>query len=503
MRRLSSVDAQFLAMEDGRIHAHIIQVTILEGTTAKGESLNLARIREIIEARLDLMPPLRWKVKEVPFGLDYPIFVDDEDFDLDEHLWEMGIPDPGDDVQLGDLVGRIASRPLDRSRPLWEIHVVHGLAEGRVAMITKVHHSTVDGVSGVELLTTMLDMTPEVRELEVPPRQPASRVPGDKELLVRAVAASPRQPVRLVKALPNTLRHIDQLPTMRNLPGTGLLSSAADFAANVVTRGRDGATAEKTTVKTPKVSFGGRISAHRRFAIGSLDLELLKQVKNETPGTTLNDVVVAICAGALRRRMVARGDSTKDALVAMVPISVRNDDKSQSFGNHISSLMVDIPTNEPDVRRRLERAHEVMASAKERHRAIPATLLQDSNHTVPPALLARTARTLAMTTATGWIDPPFNLTISNIPGSPAPLYCAGAKVVAQHPVNVLIEGVGVSITLLSYLDRMDFGLTADRELMPDVWALKDEMIEELEEMALELGVVKPKPKAKPRRKKKA
>lgn len=130
MRRLSSVDAQFLAMEDGRIHAHVCQVTILEGTTAEGGSLNLARIREVIEARMDLMPPLRWKVKEVPFGLDYPIFVDDPDFDINEHLWEMGIPDPGDDEQLGELVGRIASRPLDRARPLWEIHVIHGLAKG-------------------------------------------------------------------------------------------------------------------------------------------------------------------------------------------------------------------------------------------------------------------------------------------------------------------------------------------------------------------------------------
>lgn len=315
----------------------------------------------------------------------------------------------------GELVGRIASRPLDRARPLWEIHVIHGLAKGRVAMVTKVHHATVDGVSGVELLTTLLDATPEVREVDIPVRPPAARIPSERELLVRAVASAPRQPVRAIRALPAILRHIDQLPTMRNLPGTGMLSAAADKAARAVTRNRDGEIVERPSVKTPKVSFGGKLSPHRRFALGALDLELLKAVKDQAPGTTLNDVVVAIVAGALRRRMEARGESTKNALVAMVPISVRDREKSQSFGNHISSLIVAIQTNEPDVRRRLELAHEVMASAKDRHRAIPATLLQDANHTVPPALLARTARTLALTTGNGWIDPPFNLTIPTFP----------------------------------------------------------------------------------------
>lgn len=485
MRRLSSVDAQFLAIENGRAHAHVCQLTILEGASLDGRAVTLDSIRTVIEERLHLMPPFRWRLKPVPFGLDYPVFADDPDFDLDAHLWEMALPEPADAPALGELVARLASRPLDRSRPLWEAHLIHGLAEGRVALLTKVHHCLVDGVSGLELLSTILDVTPEGREIE---QQAAELEPAssDLSLLARGVAALPRQQVRMVRALPSTLRHLDQLPTMRNLPGSGLLSTAADSAYRLVTRNRDGEILERPAGAAPRVSFGGRISAQRRFAFGTLDLETVKAVKNTRPGTTVNDVVVALCGGALRRRLAARGDVPSSPLVAFVPISVR--EKAGGYGNHIASMIVAIPTDEADPVTRLERAHEVMMSAKTRHRAMPATLLMDANHTVPPALLGRVARAIATTTANGWIDPPFNVTISNLPGSRTPLYCAGARVVAQHPVNVLMDGLPISLTLLSYEDNLDFGITADRDLVPDVWHLKDDLEAELAELAAAVGV---------------
>ncbi|GAB88746.1 WS/DGAT/MGAT family O-acyltransferase [Gordonia rhizosphera] len=489
MRRLSSVDAQFLAMEDGRTHAHVCQLTILEGTTADGSKLDAARIRELISERIDLMPPFRWRLGEVPFGLDYPVFVDDDNFDLDSHIWETALPEPGTDVQLGEAVGQIASRPLDRARPLWELHVIHGLAGGHVAMLTKVHHSAIDGVSGMEMLGVLLDPTPQPapeKPAHPTPVHAAGKHPTDTELFLRGVASLPLQPVRMVRALPATLRYLDQLPTMRSLPAANLISGAADRAARVATRNKDGRTLERPRADTPKVSFGGRISSHRRFAFGTLSLETIKAIKAQVPGATLNDVVVALCAGTLRRRMIARGDDVNTPLVAMVPVSVRT--KEEEYGNQISSMIVAIPTDEPDVRERVMRAHAVMRSAKDRHQAIPAKLLRDANHTVPPALFMRTARVISATTAAGWISPPFNVTISNIPGSPVPLYLAGAAVVSQHPVNVLLDGVGLSLTLLSYQDRLDFGFTADRELMPDVWQLVPELQAELVALAKEFDV---------------
>ncbi|MBX7433962.1 wax ester/triacylglycerol synthase family O-acyltransferase [Mycobacterium sp. Y57] len=494
MRRLSSVDAQFLAMEDGRIHSHVCQLTIIEATTAAGAKVDGRRIRELLADRIDRMPPFRWRVKEVPFGLDYPVLVDDEAFDLDSHIWESALPAPGTDQQLADTLARIVSRPLDRARSLWELHVIHGLADDRIALVTKVHHSIVDGVSGMELLGALLDPTPEPADTpELPAAAPRSlgAAPSDVELLTRAIATLPVQSVRIARSVPTMLRHIDQLPTMRNLPGAGVIARAADRAERIATRNKDGRSLEHPHAAAPKVSFGGRISAQRRFAFGSLPLATIKSIKDTVPGATVNDVVVALCAGALRRRMMARGDDVATPLVAMVPVSVRTGDQdsgNQDYGNQISSMIVPIPTDEPDPLRRLEQAHQVMHAAKDRHRAIPAKLLTAANHTVPPALLARTARVISMTTGAGWIKPPFNVTISNIPGSPHPLYCAGARVVSQHPVNVLLDGVGLSITLLSYQNRLDFGLTADRELLPDVWRLADEMREELAILDAGVGV---------------
>lgn len=488
MRRLSSVDAQFVAMEDGRTHAHICQLTILESADADGRPFTIDTLRTVIGDRLHLLRPFRCRLKKVPFDLDYPVFVQDTDVDLDAHLWELAVPEPGGPAELGELVGQIASRPLDRDRPLWEVYLITGLAAGRVALLTKLHHCLVDGVSGIELLSTILDPSPQGRDVE--PEDPRasgwSRTPSDLELLVRGVAALPRQQARMVRALPGTLRHLDQLPTMRSLPGGWFLSAAVDRTYRLVTRGRDGDSLERTAGAAPRVSLGGRIGAHRRFAYGTLDLALVTAIKQSRPGMTVNDVVVALCAGALRRRLQARGDRVTGPLVAMVPISIR--EKDSTYGNHISSLMVEVPTDEADPLARLDRAHDIMACAKARHRAMPARLLQDANETVPPALFARAARAISTTTANGWIDPPFNVTISNLPGARSPLYCGGVRVVSQHPVNVLLDGVGVSLTLLSYQDRLDFGLTADRDLVPDVWPLEHELRLELAELAAAAGV---------------
>ncbi|HEY5855419.1 MAG TPA: WS/DGAT domain-containing protein [Aldersonia sp.] len=355
-------------------------------------------------------------------------------------------------------------------------------------MLTKLHHSAIDGVSGIEMLGALLDSTPSARRETPPPAVPATTAgedPSDVELLARAVVSLPRQPVRMVRGLPRD--------TAPHRP-------AADHAHPALRRpdlrGRRSGAHRHPQPRRPRPAahppdrrqgvLRREDLPHRRFAFGSLSLPTIKAIKNEMPGATVNDVVVAVCAGALRRRMLARGDAVDTALVAMVPVSVRT--AHEHYGNQISSMIVAIPSHEPHPRARLEHAHEAMRSAKELHRGIPAQLLREANHTVPPALFTRTARMISTTAAIGWIAPPFNVTISSIPGSPTPLYCAGARVVSQHPVNVLIDGLGLSLTLLSYEDHLDFGLTADRALVPDVWHLETDMRAELDTLAKEFGV---------------
>jgi diacylglycerol O-acyltransferase len=467
MRQLTSFDAQFLALEDGRTHGHVAGLAILDPSTAPGGDLTLADITRVFAERLHLLPPLRWRLVDVPLGLDHPYWFDDPSFDLEFHVRGLQLSAPGNLGQLGEQVSRIVARPLDRGRPLWECYLIGGLENGQVALLTKVHHALVDGVSGVEILSQLFDDSPNGRD--VPPATPAhtDRRPGRLRLSARGVAGLARQPLRGLQALPTTVQYLNSVPTMRNVPGAGLVSRAADRAHRAATRNRDGRLLEPPPGRAPRTSFNARISPHRRVALGTLSLTEIKAVKNAY-GATVNDVVVTLCASAVREWLIAHDELPADPLLAMVPVSVRTDDEIGTFGNRVSVMIVPIPTNEPDALRRLQRTHEALRSAKERHRAVPADLLAGANHLIPPALLGRAARVTALFAASSPFAPPFNLVISNVPGPQIPIYIAGARQVANYPVSMIIDGVGLNITVLSYQDRVDFGLVADRELVPDL-----------------------------------
>ena len=241
---------------------------------------------------LHLLPPFRWRLVEVPLGLDQPYWVEDPAFDLDFHIRESAVPPPGDDRQLAETVARIFARPLDRSRPLWELYVIQGLEGGRVAMLTKLHHSMVDGVSGNEILGVLLDPSPEGKELPPKPAgEPGERVPGDLEMLGRGLLGVPRQPLRALRSLPSAAAEPDRPPAApTRFPVVPRLASVLSRA-----RGDDPMVLEVTTARPPKTSFNGRVGPHRRFAFGSLSLDTVKRLKNEL-GITVNDVVVALCA---------------------------------------------------------------------------------------------------------------------------------------------------------------------------------------------------------------
>jgi diacylglycerol O-acyltransferase / wax synthase len=480
MRQLSSLDAQFLAAEDGRTYGHVTSVAILDPSTTATGKLTLADVTRVFAERLHLLPPLRWRLVEVPLGIDHPYWLDDPDFDLEFHVRELHLPPPGDLRQLAEQVSRIVARPLDRSRPLWETYLIGGLEDGNVALLTKVHHALIDGVSGAEILGILFDTSPKGRDSERAVRRKLDRRPGTAELLARGVGSLPRQPLRALRALPTTVRHLDTVPTMRGLPGAGMLGAAARRAHSTATHKRDGRLLEAPAGRAPRTSLNGRISPHRRVAFASLSLSEIKAVRKAF-GATVNDVVVTLCTTAVREWLIEHDELPDKPLLAMVPVSVRTDKQAGSFGNRVSVMVVPLATDEPDPRARLLRTHGSLRSAKERHRAVPADVLSRANHLIPPALLARAARVTASFASSKRFAPPYNVIISNVPGPAIPIYIAGARQVANFPVSVVTDGVGLNVTVFSYQDRVDFGLVADRELMPDldrlVGALRDALAE--------------------------
>jgi WS/DGAT/MGAT family acyltransferase len=480
MRQLTSLDAQFLAMESPRTYGHVSGLAIYDPSTAPGGTLGSDDVCDLVAERLHLLPPFRWRLVPVPLGLDHPYWIEDPDFDLDFHVRDHAVPPPGDDHQLAQTVARIVARPLDRTRPLWELYVIHGLPDGHVALLTKIHHAVVDGVSGAEILGILLDLEPGGREVP-PPEQPrGEREPSAVEMLARGVAGLPLQPLRAARSLPTTIPNLRDLPGVNAVPGARAVGRLTARAAALVGAGLDPDVLEAPSGTAPRTRFNGRISPHRRFSFGRLSLDRVKAIKNEA-GITVNDTVVAVCATALRRWLLDRDELPDEPLVAMVPVSVRSQEQVGTFGNRVSAMFVPIPTDEPDTRRRLQRTHDILATAKDRHRALPATLMQDATEFIPPAVHALATRLVLRLGTAGPVRPPLNLVISNVPGPRVPLYMAGAQLVAHYPVSAIAHGAGLNITCMSYLDHIDFGVVVDREQVDDAWPFIDHLRDALDE----------------------
>ncbi|MFL5845093.1 MAG: WS/DGAT/MGAT family O-acyltransferase [Solirubrobacteraceae bacterium] len=468
MRQLSSLDAQFLALENRRQAGHVGGLAILDPSTTPSGTLALADIEALLTERLPQLPPLRWRLAEVPLGLDYPYWVDDVDFDLHFHVREIALAPPGTDEQLAEQVARIASRPLDRAHPLWELYLIHGLESGHVAMLTKIHHALIDGMSGAEIMGLLLDLGPDAPNFDpgkpAPWRGQAETVPGRGEMLARGLMGVPRYPLRALRSLPNAIPNLEDTP-FGTLPGAGLLGRLAGGAGRMAGREIPVRAGRKHTA--PKTFFNGRISAHRKFTFGRLSLADVKTVKN-AHGCTVNDVVMSICAGATRQMLLEHADLPETPLVAQVPVSVRTGEQIGTYGNRILMMSAPLFTDEADPVERLRQTHEAMGDMKRRHKALPAQLLQDANHFIPPAVFARAAQLTFRLSTSRMAAPTWNLVISNVPGPQIPLFCAGAELVANYPVSVITDGLGLNITVMSYRGNLDFGIVADREQMPDV-----------------------------------
>ncbi len=467
MQQLTGLDAAFLALETANATGHVGGVCVLDPKDAP-EPVTLARLTEVLSERLALVPMLRRKLLNVPFGLDQPYWIDDPDFDIEYHLRELALPRPGSYAQLTEQVSRLHARPLDRSRPLWEIYLITGLAKKRIAVYTKIHHAAIDGTSGAELLTVLLDLVPEGLPVPAPEDFTPEPKPSPMSLAMHAAARLAWRPVQTAQLTNEFIRVLPTLaPAISTVVG-GMLG---------LNRG-DGEVIQTSLGQAPSTPFNGPITAHRRFAFRSVDLDAVKRVKNAFD-VSVNDVVLAMCAGALRRWLIDH-DALPDApLIAMVPVSIRDPESKGALGNKISAMLAVLPTHLDDPAQRLAVAHAATQAAKAQQAAIPQGLVDQISDFAPPALTARVARVVF---ATGLLHrlPPFNLTISNIPGPNIPVYLCGAKLLAHYPVSVITDGQGLNITVIGYLGQLHFGLLSCRELVPDLDAMAGYLVDELE-----------------------
>jgi WS/DGAT/MGAT family acyltransferase len=477
MRQLTSVDAQFLALESPGRYGHVGSLMLLDPSSAPGGELTLEAFQALIADRLGTVPPLRWRLAEVPLGLDYGYWLDDPDFDLDFHVRELALPTPGTDKILAEQVARIVARPLDRARPLWEIYLLHGVHGDQVAVLTKIHHALIDGMSGAEILGALLDLSPEIRQVPTEPvAAPADRVPGTAEMIGRGLLGMGRYPLRFARSVPGALPYLGEVRQLGAVPGIRALAKIASLGRS------DGASGGFGGMEAPHTPFSRPLSPHRRFAFGSLSLAGVREVK-AAHGVTVNDVVVSMCAGAVRRWLVAHGALPDQPLVAQIPISVRTPEQAGTYGNQIMLMTVPLLTTEPDPLARLRATHEALAQMKETQQGMPAQLLADANHFLPPAVLSRAAGLSFALSSRRVGRPMWNLVVSNVPGPQFPLYLAGAKVTATFPVSVITDGMGLNITVMSYCGSLDFGIVADRDQVPDVDTMIGYLRDELEALS--------------------
>jgi diacylglycerol O-acyltransferase / wax synthase len=466
MQQLTGMDASFLALETANTTGHVGGLSVLDPSTAS-EPLTLARLTEVMAERLSLVPVLRRKLLNVPLGLDQPYWIDDADFDIEYHVREIALPSPGSDAQLTEQVSRLHARPLDRSRPLWELYLITGLARNRAAVYSKIHHAAVDGVSGTELLTALFDLTPAGREL--PAAQPLrpERPPPMPVLAAKAAMRLAWRPVQTVQISNELVRILPTLtPLVNTLVGEMLGLNRGDGSVIATRPGR-----------APATPFNRAITPHRRFAFRSVDLDTVKTVKKAF-GVSVNDVVMAMCAGALRRWLAGHDALPDQPLVAMIPVSVRDPASQGALGNRVSAMLAPLPTNITDPGQRLQVLHAATQVAKAQQAVIPQGLVDQISDFAVPALTARAARVVF---ATGLLHrlPPFNLCISNVPGPNVPVYMCGARLIAHYPMSVVTDGQGLNITLVGYLGQLHFGLVSSRELVPDIDKLAGYLVDEL------------------------
>lgn len=462
MQQLSGLDTVFLNLETNAVPMHIGSLAIIDPSTA-GPGFGFESVRRLIEQRLHLLPSFRRRLLNAPLGLDQPYWIEDPDFDIESHVRHRALPRPGTMKQLTELVCDVMSIRLDRSMPLWRLYYVEGLEGGKVALVSKIHHACIDGVSGAELFGTLLDTTIEPRHVP-PPETPwiPDELPAPWKLGYITAKNFLARPGKVYQLARETVPLLMQV--RRDLAARNAVAREA--------RALEGEEGPKAQVAAPRMRFNTTITARRSYAVCTLPLNDLKAVKNAF-GVSVNDVVLCVCSESLRNYLIAKKELPSRSLIAAVPVSVRGN--GEKGGNRIMMTRTALATDIADPVARLESLSARMAGVKRTMKAIPARLMLDWVHAPPPSIMAQAARLYENFSIQDLVNPPFNLMVSNVPGPKQPLYLNGGRVEAHYPISIPYHGLACNITVFSYQDNLDVGITAHRGTVPDVEQLTEGM----------------------------
>ena len=484
--RLSFLDSSFLALETRTTHMHVAGVARFDAAPllAADGGIDIDRVRPFIGSRLHLVPRYRQRLAKMPIER-YPVWVDDEHFNIDYHVRHSALPKPGTDRQLKRLVGRISSHQLDRAKPLWELWVVEGLEDGTFALISKIHHCMIDGVAGVDLLAVLLDWTPTEEIVEGPPYEPRP-VPGGSEMVLRETARRAGRAIGTVRSARRLVEDTRRVAfdTVRRVRAVGYSLTSGWL---------------RPVTRTP---INDQIGPNRNFDTLEMSLDRIKAVKNALGGS-VNDVVLATVTGAVRRFLTEdRGFPVDDIeFRVMAPVSVRSEDQRGQMGNQVAMWLVTLPIDEPDPVEQLARVMAETLKLKVTDQALGAATLVQLSAGTPVTLLSLAARMASNAR-------PFNITVTNVPGPQFPLYLLGSRLLIQYPLVPLWEYHGVGIALFSYDGVVAWGFNAERDIMFDLHDFVHQVevaFEELERRAaaavaeLETPAPKPKPRARAKR----
>jgi WS/DGAT/MGAT family acyltransferase len=462
MDRLGTLDSSFLYLEKPNVHMHIAGLSVFDPSTRADGDLGVEDSRDLIAQRIHLVPRFRQKVRSVPFEINRPVWVDDRDFDLDFHVRAASLPSPGGPRELAELVQRICSRPLDRTKPLWEIYRIDGVDDGHVAALTKVHHSMMDGLTGMQVAAMLFDFTKEPRAVEPEPWHPQPE-PSARDLLTDAIVDHAKHGLGAVggaaaRAMRRPLETVGEIGRkgagFANLFG-GMMSDPGPFTAS--------------------------IGPTRRFSMADAPVSDAKDIKNALGGT-VNDVILSSVAGALARLLESRETAAKGrTLRAMVPVSLRVGSPGTDSGNEVSPIFVDLPVGPMHEEERLEKITAATRRLKESRAEVGTEMLVELGGFFPAAFYR-------VVSALSGRQRVADLIVSNIPGPQDPMYFAGARLVAYYPVMPLAETMGLSVGVTSLAGTMGFGFTADWDAVPEVWVLSDGFVETFARLKKAAGV---------------
>ncbi|WP_330232304.1 wax ester/triacylglycerol synthase family O-acyltransferase [Nocardia sp. NBC_00508] len=446
MERLTGLDASFLYLETETQHLHVCALLLLDPSSA---NYSFDEFKAELGRRLPLIPQMRRRVYEVPFNLDHPVWVEDENFDLDYHVRRIAIAAPAGRRELAELVGDIAGRTMDRDRPLWEMSVVEGLDDGKVAVICKYHHAAVDGITGANLMMHLCDLEPGATK-PVPDQQwHPERKPSDWQLLAEAVV---------------------KLPTKAGI--LGMVPKTVGVVAGFAQRRRKNKTGMAIPFSAPRTPFNLAITPHRAVAFTEAELDAVKEIRSAF-GVKVNDVLLTIVAGALRAYLEQHDELPDRSLIASVPVSVHESTRHTAGINKVSTLFARLGTDIADPVQRLHEVAEANRGAKEEHELIGADFLQDWSQYAPPNAFRLASRMYSSLKLAEMHPVVHNLVVSNVPGPPMPLYFLGIRVDGMYPFGPVFHGAGLTATVLSNNDKLDFGFIACKELVPDIAELAD------------------------------